>query len=653
MGPAIRPAPFFMKRTFTKVILLLIAVLTAASACNKEPQEEDLDARWQYPFAEFMRICLSGAYYCGASGDDDCVTFAFTGDESASIPRDEVKIVDCTIFDAPDFGERDGYWTINLVQTRFKVDRSLPIEKSWPVCIYYDDYCVSVFFSNGKTFIVGRDPSGALTSFGFYIKDNSLLTKSIICGIDGTEVKGVRPVNIATLILIPRFEYTGKSIKVDGVEQTSGVSKQDFANPVQYDVELYNGSIVSYIVSLESGNDFPTVYIYTKNNAQVQKDTYVPGTIRIEDPKHKYSDVTVLDAKMKIKGRGNATWREFPKKPYHIKLDEKAKAFGLPNNKDWVLLANYSDKSLLRNEVAMEISKICGMTWTPAFYPVEVYLNGKYNGVYDFGDHKEVAKHRVDITVVSDKDNSGDAVTGGYYLEIEQQLDEPVSWNTTMGVPMMFKDPERPTKEQQSYVKQYFNDFEKALQGSSFADPNNGYQKYIDVPSFINYYIVQELTKNIDGNLRKSTFITKERGGKLKMYHVWDFDFSLGNCDYFGSYYNISGSGKDFFIKDFGYQGYGWGWYYRLFQDENFKLQVKNRWNAVKGELKTRIPEFIDEQSAYIAEQADRNFEVWPILNTYVWPNRRIPGSYAGEVEYLRSWYLERFNWLDTEINKW
>lgn len=218
---------------------------------------------------------------------------------------------------------------------------------------------------------------------------------------------------------------------------------------------------------------------------------------------------------------------------------------------------------------------------------------------------------------------------------------------------MMFKDPERPTKEQQSYVKQYFNDFEKALQGSSFADPNNGYQKYIDVASFINYYIVQELTKNIDGNLRKSTFITKERGGKLKMYHVWDFDFSLGNCDYFGSYYNISGSGKDFFIKDFGYQGYGWGWYYRLFQDENFKLKVKNRWNAVKGELKTRIPEFIDEQSAYIAEQADRNFEVWPILNTYVWPNRRIPGSYAGEVEYLRSWYLERFNWLDTEINKW
>ncbi len=647
--------PFFtyMKGSLTKVISLLLAVLMSAAACNKEPLEEDTDASWQYPFAEFMRICFSGGYYCGTFADDDCVTFTFTGDKSVSIPRSDLKIVDCTIFDTPEFGERNGCWTINMVQTDFKVDKSRPIENSWPVCIYYDDNCVSVFFSNGKTFIVGKDPSGALSSFAFLTRENHLLTKSIICGIDGTDVKGVRPVNIATLTLIPSFEYTGKSIKVDGVEQTSGESKQNFANPVQYDIELYDGSTVSYTVSLESGNSFPTVYIYTKNNAQIQKGTYVSGSIRIEDPKHRYSNEADLDTTMRIKGRGNATWGNFPKKPYHIKLDEKAKVFGLPKNKDWVLLANYSDKSLLRNEVAMEISKICGMPWTPTFYPVEVYLNGKYNGVYDFGDHKEVANHRVDITVVTDKDNSGDAVTGGYYFEIEQQLDEPVSWSTTMGVPMMFKDPEHPTKEQQNYVKSYFNDFEKALQSSSFTDPNTGYQKYIDVSSFIDYYIVQELTKNIDGNLRKSTFITKERGGKLKMYHVWDFDFALGNCDYFGSYYGISGGGSDFFIKDFGYQGYGWGWYYRLFQDNNFKLKVKNRWNQVKTELRDRIPAFIDEQSQYISEYADRNFEVWPILDTYVWPNRRIPGSYAGEVEYLRSWYLERFNWLDTEINKW
>ncbi|MBP9987098.1 MAG: hypothetical protein KBT44_04160 [Bacteroidales bacterium] len=251
-----------MKGSITKVISLLLAVLMSAAACNKEPLEEDPDASWQYPFAEFMRICFSGCYYCEAFEDDDCVTFTFSGDESASIPRNDVKIVNCMIFDTPEFGERNGCWTINMVQTDFKVDKSRPIETSWPVCIYYDDSSVSVFFSNGKTFIVGRDPSGALSSFAFFTKENNLLAKSIICGIDGTEVKGVRPVNIATLTLIPRFEYTGKSIKVNGVEQISGVSKQNFANPVQYDIELYSGYTVSYTVSLDSGNTFPTVYIY-------------------------------------------------------------------------------------------------------------------------------------------------------------------------------------------------------------------------------------------------------------------------------------------------------------------------------------------------------------------------------------------------------
>ena len=628
--------------------------LVAVASCSRQPEDVDgSDAEWPLPFSEFMRICFSGCYYDKAYGDDDCVTFTFTGDESASIPRDVIKIVDCTIFDSPVFAENDGVWTINMVRTKYVVQRDRPLEKSWPVCIYYDENCVNVFFSNGQTFIVGKDPSGSLASFGFYVKDNYLLSKSIICGIDGTEVKGVRPVNMATMTLVPRFEFTGRSIKVDGVEQTSGVSKQNFSSPVQYDIELYDGNIVSYTVSLDSGNDFPTVYIYTNNHATIQKGTYVSGTIRIEDPLHKYSDVEVVDTTMRIKGRGNATWSNFPKKPYHIKLDAKSKVFGLPKNKDWVLLANYSDKSLLRNEVAMEISKICGMAWTPTFYPVEVYLNGRYDGCYDFGDHKEVAKHRVDINVVTENDNSGDALTGGYYLEIEQAQDEPVSWMTTMGVPMMFKEPSNPTKAQQNYVKAYFNEFEQVLQGSSFTDPNKGYSKYIDVPSFINYYIVQELTKNIDGNLRKSTFITKERGGKLKMYHVWDFDFALGNCDYFGDYYGISGGASDFFIKDIGYQGYGWGWYYRLFQDNVFRQQVKNRWNAVKGELRTRIPEFIDAQSAYITEAAHRNFEAWDILNTYVWPNRKIPGTYEGEVEYLKIWYIERFNWLDAEISKW
>jgi len=635
--------------------ILLLAVLLIPVSCKREaggevnPEEEG----WTYCFSELMKICTDGYYYSKAVNSEEFVTFLFSSEKSASIPHNEIKIVDCTIFDTPVFAEKDGVWTINLVRTGYKVDKSLSIEQSRPVCIYYDENTLNIFFSNGQTFIVGNDPNLSLYSFGFYTSDNRQLPKNILCGIDGTTVKGVIPPSITSVYLAPRFEYTGKSIKVAGQDQISGKTKQNFANPVQYDIELYSGESISFTVTMVSGNDFPTVYIYTQNNAAIKKDTYVPGTIRIEDPKNTYSKDGNLDATMRIKGRGNATWNSFPKKPYRIKLDEKAKVFGLPKNKDWVLLANYSDKSLLRNEVAMEISRICGMKWTPVFYPVELYLNGTYQGCYDFGDHKEVAKHRVDITTVSESDNTGDAVTGGYYLEIEQAQDEPVSWMTTMGIPMMFKEPENPTKAQQNYIKSYFNDFERALQSDSFDDINKGYAKYIDVGSFINYYIIQELTKNVDGNLRKSTFITKERGGKLTMYHVWDFDFTLGNCDYFDDFYGLTNGPADFFIRDFGLQGKGWGWYSRLFQDKVFCQRVKNRWNEVKKDLQSQIPKFIDTQSEYIREAADRNFTLWRILDVYVWPNPVIPGSYEGEVEYLKSFYQERFKWLDTEINKW
>ena len=114
-----------------------------------------------------------------------------------------------------------------------------------------------------------------------------------------------------------------------------------------------------------------------------------------------------------------------------------------------------------------------------------------------------------------------------------------------MGVPMMFSEPEVPTAEQFDYVRQLFNDFEKAL----YSDDVAAYEDYVDVDSFINYYIVQELTKNVDGNFRKSTFLTKEQGKKLEMYHLWDFDLTLGNCGYFD--WRVGNGPQNFFIKDF------------------------------------------------------------------------------------------------------
>lgn len=386
--------------------------------------------------------------------------------------------------------------------------------------------------------------------------------------------------------------------------------------------------------------NIPVVRIDTRGRPILDKKNYVDGTITISDPEGLYSDVKEFKADMGIRGRGNSTW-SFPKKPWKVKLDEKASLLGMPADKEWALLANYADRTLIRNIVAMKLSEICGFSWTPRMRSVEVYLNGKYQGVYTLCEHKKVSPDRVNIDVVGENDNVGDAVTGGYYLEIEEQQDETTCWWTSMGVPMMFSDPEEPTDEQLAYVKGLFESFEKALRAKDFTEAS-GYPKYIDVDSFVDYYIVQELTKNIDGNLRKSSFITKERGKKMEMYHLWDFDLTLGNCGYFWG--NVGNGPENFWIKlD--------KWYPHLFGDPVFVDKVQERWNELMPELR-KIPDFIDEQALILDKAQERNFQVWSIWESVDWVYFPSLGSYEKEVDYLKEFYTKRLEWLDAELNE-
>lgn len=392
---------------------------------------------------------------------------------------------------------------------------------------------------------------------------------------------------------------------------------------------------------IERRQNIPVIRITTKNSAPiVDKKNYVDGSITISDPELLYSDVAEFKADMGIRGRGNSTW-SFPKKPWKVKLDEKASLLGMPADKEWALLANYADRTLIRNIVAMKLSEICGFSWTPRMRSVEVYLNGKYQGVYTLCEHKKVSKDRVDIDLVGEDDNTGDAVTGGYYLEIEEQQDETTCWWTSMGVPMMFSDPEVPTQQQLAYVKGLFESFEQALWARDYSE-ETGYPKYIDVDSFVDYYIVQELTKNIDGNLRKSSFITKERGKKMEMYHLWDFDLTLGNCGYF---WGSTGNGpENFWIKlD--------KWYPHLFNDPAFVEKVQDRWNELMPEFE-KIPDFIDDQVLSLDKAQKRNFEVWSIWESVDWVYFPSLGSYEKEVDYLKEFYTDRLHWLDTELNR-
>lgn len=381
--------------------------------------------------------------------------------------------------------------------------------------------------------------------------------------------------------------------------------------------------------------NIPVVRIQTAGGAGIyDKTNYVRGTITVSDPEKLYSDVEEFTASMGIRGRGNSTWG-WPKKPWKVKLDEKSEILGMPADKEWVLLANYADRTLLRNIVAMKLSEICGFSWTPRMCSVEVYLNGDYQGVYTFGEHKKVSSSRVAI----DKEKD-------FYFELEENMDETTVWWTGMGVPMMFSEPEVPTQEQFDYVRGLFDDFEKALYSSDVT----AYEDYVNVGSFINYYIVQELTKNVDGNFRKSSFLTKEEGKKLEMYHLWDFDLTLGNCGYFD--WRVGNGPENFWIRDFASNCTpGDNWINLMMRDPAFIIKLQKRWNELKPQFET-IPDFIDQQVLFLDKAWRRNFQRWSIWESVDWVMFPSLGTYEKEVEYLKEFYSDRLSWLDDAINR-
>ncbi|MCQ2185817.1 MAG: CotH kinase family protein [Bacteroidales bacterium] len=386
----------------------------------------------------------------------------------------------------------------------------------------------------------------------------------------------------------------------------------------------------------------PVIHLTTNGGAKIDsKDVYVEGTIKAEDPSCHFSDVAVFESAMQIRGRGNTTWG-MPKKPYKIKLPEKAPILGIAKDKEWVLLANYSDKTLLRNATAMQISRVLGFSWTPVMISVNVYLNGEYQGVYTFTEHKKVSKSRVNITEMKATDNEGEAVTGGYYLELENEsISEPFFFKTSRyGVTAMSHEPENPSEEQKAYIKQYFEDMEYRLSRIGHSSDYN-YEDYIDVNSFVNYYIIEELTKNPDGNFRKSTFLTKDRNKKLELYHVWDFDITMGNCNYWGDQSTNPGG---WLMKDC-------VWFNRLFKDPAYVNAIKKRLNEKYDEL-WDVQNFILDQVKLLDGEQNHNFQRWPILGQYVWPNAVWYNTYDEEVDYLINFYLGRLEWLKNEVNK-
>ncbi|MBK6281614.1 MAG: CotH kinase family protein [Draconibacterium sp.] len=356
----------------------------------------------------------------------------------------------------------------------------------------------------------------------------------------------------------------------------------------------------------------------------------------------------------------------FPKKSYSVETrfsngsNNSVSLLGLPKENDWVLHGPYSDKSLMRNALAYSIGNAMGNSWHPRTRFVEVEINGEYRGVYLFVEKIKIDKNRVDIATLKPEDNSGDELTGGYIISIDR--DQEGSWNSpfygrtgSVDVPFSYVDPkyEDLTAQQRNYIKSHIIDFEYALHGNDFKDPDLGYRAYIDVESFIDYFIITELSRNLDG-YRVSVYFHKDKdskGGKLTMSPFWDYNICFGNANFFSAG-NTVGWASD---------GIGAGdwyeipfWWDRFREDPYFETLLKYRWEKLRKNVisKNTINYFIDSCQNVLNEAQVRNFEKFNVLNTYVWPNNYIGGTYANEVNYLKTWISSRLDWIDTQIDK-
>lgn len=422
--------------------------------------------------------------------------------------------------------------------------------------------------------------------------------------------------------LVATFTTDGVGVYVGDKEQVSRQTPNDFTSPVTYRVVSSSGHEYEYVVSVAT-SELPVVVINTPGKALVPPKTedWLAGTelqIILKDGTVDYHSEVA-----NIRGRGNSTW-SFPKKPYALKLNEKASILGMPKHKRWVLLANWLDRTSMRNHIAFHIAKQTDLDWTPRGEFVEVVLNGKHKGTYYLCEQIKVDENRVNISDLTDEDPSG-----GFLMELDVYFDEAYKFHSSVyGLPYMFKDPDEVTEAQQSFMQDYITTLEWALYDDGrFAERE--YVEYLDVDSFIDWWFVHELTGNSEPYHPKSTYMHKDRGGLLKAGPVWDFDWET-----FVPY------------KTSGYVIQGAVYYGRLFQDEAFVARVKERWALLKPRFDA-VADFIDSEAERLAPAIKENMVMWPID---VVVNQDESLSFEAAVDRMKTSYKNKLNWLNRHI---
>lgn len=479
--------------------------------------------------------------------------------------------------------------------------------------------------------------AGQITTLNVSITEENISeSEPLLLAIDVDGVKGEQidettfqikmPYGAKLTTLKPKFTTNGASIEIKDEQNGSNeASTIDLSSPVTLTLVSSTGQKKDYKVAVYY-SELPILYVNTPETITSRDEWLDNCSIQIWNAANEndfYNGV-------QMKGRGNSTWGQ-PKKPYAIKLDKKAKVLGMPKHKRWVLLANYMDISGLRNEICFYMGRISKLPYTPRTRFVDVVMNKKYIGLYQVTEQLKIDDNRVAV---------GD---DGFLLEIDSRAGrdpEDIYFKVPhIGNPLVIKDPDVVEGDDAyNYIKQFVTDASAALYSDDFTDEKIGWRKYLDAESFVDWYLINEITRNNDAIFFSSCYMSLKRNEKLMMGPLWDFDLAIANTND-----NDSKNPIGFWIKRV-------AWYTRLFADPYFVSLVKDRFSYF-FENRQNIYDELYRQSGIIEEAMVGNDLIWNRMGTKG-DIEQVHHQLTMRVDEMCSWLETRFNWMKEEFDK-
>ena len=471
-----------------------------------------------------------------------------------------------------------------------------------------------------------------LLSMEFVAADNPLqLIENVKCTIIGDSAVECRILNItSSKVLIPRFTFQGSVVTINGEEVESGVSEIDFSQPVVLSI-ITPKTIKDYTVYVGAYTGLPTVWLETTTHKDIeQSGQYFNGKLKLAATPGTSENAYITQANAKMMIVGPVYWYrsrvhedlQLGKNAYSILFNENVSLFDAPEGKAWEFYTNTGDKTMLHKQTAFYLSSISALEYTPRFYHVNLLMNGRYYGTYLMGEDLEALEGRVNVGSDGFVLGIGASTYGPSFttdhLERAVSVIAPSSSQSDASV---------------DYVSNFIATAENALFSSDFTDESNGWQKYMDIDSFVDWYLINEISKNENGAFRSDCMMNLTRGGKLKMGPLWDFEKA----------FSVDASPNGFVIKNV-------NWYSRLFEDPAFVAKVKERYDYFYSHKNDIITE-VSNMAQYLKYAIQEDNNKWYTFSSDLIAGDQVWALYQTSVYAMEDWLNTRMDWLKGEFD--